>query len=99
MNLRLLKTLVVLMGLLLVAGVVALAVGIASRVAHHAPTLPAAFNAPAITLPHGSSIAGTSTAADRIVLQVDLADGNVELVVIDLATGQLVGIVPLREAP
>ena len=58
-----------------------------------------AFTAPAISLPRGSKIETMSTGADRIVLQVDLVDGSVELVVIDLPTGRLVGTIPLREAP
>jgi hypothetical protein len=52
-----------------------------------------------VTLPHGASIERMSVGPDRIVLQVMLADGSAELVVLDLATGRLVGIFPLREAP
>ena len=96
-NLRFLKILVIVMGAILVAGVAVLAVTIAARLAHRPP--PAAFTAPPITLPRGSTIERMSTGPDRIVLQVDLADGSVELVVIDLATGRLVGILPLTEAP
>ena len=100
MNLRALKLLVVVMGVLLVAGVVALVVAIAARLSHRAPALPAtAFTAPPITLPHGAKIETMSAGTDRIVLQVDLVDGSVEMVVIDLATGRLVGVIPLREAP
>jgi hypothetical protein len=40
-----------------------------------------------------------SVGSDRIVLEILLSDGSAELVVIDLATGRLVGIFPLREAP
>jgi uncharacterized protein DUF6476 len=101
MNLRALKILVTVMGVMLVGGVAALAVGIAARVAHRPPpALPAEpVTAPPITLPHGASIERMSTGPDRIVLEVLLADGSAELVVIDLATGRLVGIFPLKEAP
>jgi Family of unknown function (DUF6476) len=100
MNIRLLKTLVAVMGVMLVVGVVFLVVAIASRLAHRAPTASAvAFTAPPITLPHGATIERMSSGADRIVLDVALADGSVELVVIDLATGRLLGIIPLKEAP
>jgi Family of unknown function (DUF6476) len=100
MNLRVLKILVAVMGVMLVAGVVALVVAVASRLPHRAPApAAAAFTAPPIELPHGSTIERTTAGTDRIVLQVDLVDGSVELVVIDLATGRLVGTIALREAP
>ncbi|HZK89888.1 MAG TPA: DUF6476 family protein [Stellaceae bacterium] len=95
-----LKILVVVMGVMLVAGLVALVAAIAVRLSHRAPSPPSvAFTAPPVTLPHGSTIETMSVGTDRIVLQVDLADGSVELVVIDLATGRLLGAIPLREAP
>jgi len=99
MNLRALKILVAAMGAMLVIGFAVLLVTIAWRLSHRPAAPPSAFTAPPVTLPHGSVIERMSTAADRIILQVDLADGNVELVVIDLSTGRQLGIVPLREAP
>jgi hypothetical protein len=95
-----LKTLVIVMGVLLVIGVAALVVAIAVRLSHRAPRpIPAAFGAPPITLPRGAKIEMMSNGPEQIVLEVALADGSAELVVIDLLTGQLVGIIPLREAP
>lgn len=99
MNLRALKILVVVMGVMLVAGVVALIMTMAARMSHRPPAPSVAFTAPPITLPHGSTIERMSTGPDRIVLDVGLADGSVELVVIDLATGRLLAIFPLKEAP
>lgn len=100
MNLRFLKILVAVMGAMLIAGVVLLAVAIAGRMAHRSPSLPATpITAPPITLPHGASIERMSVGPDRIVLEVMLADRSAELVVIDLASGRSVGIFPLREAP
>ena len=99
MNMRLLKILVAVMGAMLLAGVVVLAVAIASRLAHRAPPLTAVFTASPITLPQGAKIERMSIGPDRIVLDVGLAEGSTELVVIDLATGRLMGIVPLKEAP
>jgi hypothetical protein len=99
MNIRALKILVAVMGAMLVAGVVVLVVAIAARFAHRAPPPAEAFTAPPITLPHGATIERMSTGPDRIVLDVALADGSVELVVIDLATGRLVAVFPLKEAP
>ncbi|MBV8779348.1 MAG: hypothetical protein JO258_19305 [Alphaproteobacteria bacterium] len=99
MNLRFLKILVAAMGALLVAGVAALAAAIAVRLSHRAPLPAVAFTAPPLSLPHGSTIEAMSTGPERIVLQVDLEDGSVELVVIDLASGRLIGTIPLKEAP
>lgn len=96
---RSLKILVVVMGVMLAGGLVALVAAVAMRLAHRAPPPPVAFTAAPITLPHGATIETMSTGLDRIVLQVSLADGTVELVVIDLATGRLVGTIPLQEAP
>jgi uncharacterized protein DUF6476 len=100
MNQRALKILVAVMTMLLIAGIAALAVGITGKLSHRPPALPAEMvTAPPITLPHGASIERMSTGPDRIVLEILLADGSAELVVIDLATGRLVGMVPLKEAP
>jgi uncharacterized protein DUF6476 len=99
MSIRPLKFLVAAMGVLLIAGVAALVAAIAVRLSHRGAPREAAFAAPPLTLPHGSTIETMSVGADRIVLQVDLADGSVELVVIDLQTGRQLGTIPLREAP
>jgi hypothetical protein len=98
-NLRFLKILVVVMGVLLVGGIAALVGTIAARLSHRAAPPAASFTAPAITLPHGSKIDTMSVGTDRIVLQVDLVDGSVELVVIDIATGRVIETIPLKEAP
>jgi uncharacterized protein DUF6476 len=92
-----LKILVVAMGAMLVVGIVALVVAIAAQLSHRFPAPAAAFSAPPVMLPHGSKIETMSIGSDRIVLQVDLVDGSVQLVVIDLATGRELGTIPLRE--
>jgi len=94
---RSLKALVIVMGVMLVVGVAGLVVAIALRLAHRAPPPPAAFSAPPLMLPHGSTIETMTVGADRIVLQVDLVDGSVQLIVIDLATGRQLGMIPLQE--
>ncbi|HEV2188351.1 MAG TPA: DUF6476 family protein [Stellaceae bacterium] len=94
-----LKILVVVMGVMLVVGVAGLVVTIAMRLAHRAPSPAAVFSAPTIILPHGSTIETMTVGSDRIVLQVDLADGSVQLIVIDLATGKQLGTIPLQEQP
>ena len=97
MNLRLLKTLVAVMGVLLVAGVVVLAVAVATRLSHHAPPPASAFTAPPIALPRGAKIEAMSTGPDRIVLDIALADGTRQLLVIDIPTGKLLGTIPLSQ--
>ena len=92
-----LKTLVIVMGVMLVVGIAGLVVAIATRLSHRAPAPPATFSAPPIMLPHGSTIETMSIGSDRIVLQVDLVDGSVQLIVIDLATGRQLGTIPLQE--
>ena len=99
MNIRFLKIFVVTMGVILIVGVAALVAAIGVRLAHRPPPPATAFTAPPITLPHGAKIERMTTGPDRIVLDVSLADGSSELVVIDLATGRLLGTLPLREAP
>lgn len=84
------------MGVMLVAGVVALVAVVAVRLSYR---VPAAFSAPAIELPKGAEIDSVSTGPDRIVLHLSLADGTRQLVIIDLATGRQVGVIPLRESP
>ena len=95
MNLRLLKILVTVMGVMLVIGVVALAAAIAARMSRHAPPPGSTFTAPPIALPAGGKIEALSTGPDRIVLDVALPDGTTQLLVIDLQTGRLLGTIPL----
>ena len=99
MNLRFLKILVVAMGVLLVGGFVALVVTIAMRVSHRTalPVAGTAFTAPPIALPRGAKIEAMSTGPDRITLDILLADGTRQLLVIDLQTGRLLGTIPLPQ--
>lgn len=97
MNIRALKALVAVLGVLLIGGFAALAATIALRLSHRAPPPASAFTAPPIALPAGATIERMSTGPDRIVLAVLLADGTRELVVIDLQTGHLLGTIPVRQ--
>jgi hypothetical protein len=98
---RSLKILVAVMGVMLVAGFAALVVAVAARMSHRAPATVAAatFTAPPIELPKGARIAAISTGPERIVVEISLPDGVKELVVIDLANGRQLGVIPLREVP
>jgi hypothetical protein len=98
---RALKILVVVMGVMLIAGVATLAVVIAGRVSRGGPgtASPQPFAASQIELPKGARIENISAGGDRLVIDLVLPDGNRQLVIIDLATGRRLGTIPLRTAP
>jgi hypothetical protein len=97
-NIRLLKTLVVVMGIMLVVGMFVLVGVVGARLSHRgAPPPGAAFTAPPVALPKGAKIEAMSTGPDRIVADVLLSDGTRELLVIDLQSGRLLGTISLRE--
>ena len=97
-----LKALVIIMGLMILAGLALLVAIIAGRAVHRKPApspAPTAFSAAPITLPAGARIATMRVGADRLVLDIALPDGSHQLIVIDLATGRRLGTIPLRTAP
>jgi hypothetical protein len=103
---RAVKTLAVIMGVLIVVGFTALIVIIVGRVTHPAgevksatakPTQP--FTAPPIELPAGARIEALAAGPDRLVLHVAMPDGGGQLIVVDLATGRRLGIIPVHIAP
>ncbi|HVC53253.1 MAG TPA: DUF6476 family protein [Stellaceae bacterium] len=96
---RVLKSLVIVMGVLIVGGIGLLGALVAGRMAKGPATAGAPFAAPPLTLPAGARIAAMSTGTDRVVLDLALADGSHELVVIDLANGRRLGVIPLRSGP
>jgi hypothetical protein len=104
---RALKVLVIVMGVVLVGGFVTLVMVIAGRVAERQAAAPAPspasvpqpFAAAPLELPAGARIDSMAVGSDRLVLDVGLADGNREIVVIDLASGQRLGAIPLHTAP
>ena len=99
-----LKILVAVMGVMLVAGFVALVVAIAERVPKKdtpragTPAGQPVTAAP-IELPAGAHIESMVPANDRLVLDITLPGGEHRLLVIDLATGRTLVTIPLRTAP
>ena len=95
-----LKALVVVMGIMLVVGFVALIVVIAGRVSQKTAGLGAAqpYTAAPVEIPAGARVEAMSAGPDRLVLDLLLPDGNRELAVIDLGTGRRLGTIPLRTA-
>jgi hypothetical protein len=93
---RVLKTVVVVMGIMLVGGFAALVAVIVGRLSHS--NAPRAF-ATAIDIPRGARIEAMATGADRLVLEVVLPEASRQLLVIDLTTGARLGTIELRAAP
>ena len=98
---RTLKILVVVMGVMLVAGVAILIVAVAGRVSPNRAVLAtlSPFAAPVIDLPQGARIEAMAVGPDRFVVDVVLADGTRQLLILDLVTGRRIGTIPLRTAP
>jgi hypothetical protein len=102
---RALKVLVIVMGVLLIAGIVALGFAVQYRMNHPRPTPtvggpaigPAgAANAQTLDLPQGAKVVGAEASGDRLVVRVELAGGGQELIIVNLATGAPVATVTLR---
>lgn len=95
-----LKVLVVVMGVLLVAGIVALGFGVNYRMSHpRAVASASSATAPlasTLDLPAGARVVGAEASGDRLVVRVDLGGGSEELIVVNLATGAPISTVTLR---
>jgi len=98
---RALKVMVVVMGVVIVAGFAALVAVIAGRVSHRAaaPTAAGGFATAAIDIPRDARIEAMAAGPDRIVLALMLPGGGRQLVVIDMATGARIGTIDLHAAP
>ena len=104
---RALRILVVVMGVMLVGGFIALIVSIVYMTKHKQSGAPVAektaaaapYAAPPIELPAGARIEMIPAGSDRLVLHIMLPDGGRELLVLDLASGRRLGTIPLRVAP
>jgi hypothetical protein len=103
-----LKTLVIVLGILLVGGMVALVAAVVWRGSH--PVAPA--GAPArsaetagkpfestLDLPAGAEIASIRAAGDRLVLNIVLPDGRRQLVILDIRSGARLGTIELKADP
>ena len=89
-----LKVLVIVMGLLIVAGFVVIAAEIARRMSSaSAPAAPTAGFARNIALPSGAQVVSVSAAGDRIAVHVKAVDGRSTLYLVDPRSGALLGTV------
>ena len=98
---RALKILVVVMAVAILVGFATLIVVIAGRISRSNPATMRAqpFAAAPIELPAGARIETMGVSSDRLVLDILLPDGNRRLVIIDPATGRLLGVIPLHTTP
>jgi hypothetical protein len=101
---RALKALVIVMGVLILAGMGLVSYGIVKRTAMpERPAQPAAAARPygpvELALPSGARIARTRTSGERLIVELELASGGERLLVLDLATGGLVGTIDLKPQP
>ncbi|HUC66733.1 MAG TPA: hypothetical protein VMA53_14945 [Stellaceae bacterium] len=103
---RALKVLVVVMGVLLLGGTVALVVAVIERARQHLAE-PAAvpppppgrgFGRAVVDLPAGARVIAVEPAGDRLVVRIGLAEGGEALILIDARTGAKLGTIELRTA-
>lgn len=91
-----LKVLVIVMGLLIVAGFVVIAAEIARRMSSpggvRSPAASAAFTQ-RIALPSGAQVVSMESVGDRLVVHVRTADGQSTAYIIDPRSGALLGTV------
>lgn len=105
-----LKTLVIVLGVLILAGVAAVGVTLYNRAtrpggfAGDRPAAPATRTAEppsvgSLGLPAGSRIKGIAGAGSRVVVHVELPGGQEQLLLLDPATGRIAGRLGVSEAP
>jgi hypothetical protein len=101
MPLRALKILVVVMGVMLIAGFIALFVAVGARVAHRRPEPSAAHSIAqnVIDIPRGARVEAMAAAPDRLVLDLVLPNGDRQIISIDTTTGARIGTIELHSAP
>jgi hypothetical protein len=94
---RSLKLLVIVMGVLLVGGSVALVAAVVGRVARPSSAPSGAdAGAPAhASLPAGARVVSTELSGDRLLVRVALAGGGEELVLYNARTGSQVAVIDL----
>jgi hypothetical protein len=95
---RVLKVLVVVMGVMLIGGFAVLVAVVAGRLSRGG-SAPRSFAATAIDIPRDARIEAMTVGTDRLVLELVLSQGGHQLVVVDLATGARLGTIELRAAP
>ena len=100
-NMKPLMALVIIMGVLIVAGIVVVIATLANRMSggREATSTRAApgFAAVDLPVPAGCQVMETTTADDRLVLRLGSGERCNQILIVDMATGRLLGT--LRLAP
>ena len=91
-----LKTLVIGMGVLIMAGLAVVVVTVVNRASDRRDAT--SFAPTEIELPWAASVVAMETAGDRLLLRVRLIDGGTRIIVIDLANGREIGAITLTPA-
>jgi len=98
---RPLVALVIIMGVLIVVGLVVVVVTIVNRMSGApsaaATSAPPSFGTVDLLVPAGCQVMETATADDRLILRLGSGDRCNQLLVVDMASGKLLGT--LRIAP
>ncbi len=89
-----LKTLVIVLGVLLVGGFIVVAVTIYNRA-----TAPKADKTVSIPVPANATVMDMVGAEDRVVLRYRLSDGSERLVIVNARTGKAAGTINLVPTP
>jgi hypothetical protein len=92
MNIRMLKFIVIAMGLLIVTGVTVLVATIVNRVADRSETGSAPADQIVLSLPEGARIVETVMDNDRLALRIETAQGD-QILIVDLASGKVISTV------
>jgi Family of unknown function (DUF6476) len=100
-----LKLIVIVMGVMLVAGIVVIVATIAMRLGHRAaPVEVTAVMAPngehrLVELPASAQVVSVQSEGDRITVRLKLPDESEELILLDWKTGARLGTIDLKPAP
>jgi hypothetical protein len=95
-----LKVLVVVMGLLIVAGFIVIAAEIARRLSTpNAGRAPSATFSERIALPSGARVVSMIAAGDRLVVHVETPGGPATAYIVDPRSGALLGTVDFPPSP
>jgi hypothetical protein len=98
-----LKVLVVVMGVLIAAGMAVVGYTIVKRASAPAGPQTAQTSAPwgplELSLPTGARILRTTTDGGRLVVELGLDRGGERVLIVDLASGKLIGTLDLKPQP
>jgi len=92
---RTLKVVVIALGVLIVAALVALVLKIADGAGRAERSYPPST----VEIPRGAEVIATELSGERLILHVRLENGDLRFIVVSLATGKEIGSVDIREAP